>query len=53
MSEEKVFSVSVYYSGCYRIDVQAESEDEAKELAIDEMREECGYDAEIDDIYIS
>jgi len=53
MSEEKVFSVSLYYSGSYHIDVQAENKVEAKNIAIELLRDEAdiGFSVESVDVF--
>ena len=42
--------VYVTFRGGYTALVSASSEDEAEDLAIDEMREEYGEDVEVDDV---
>lgn len=53
MSEDKSFSVSIYYSGSYYIDVQAENKVEAKNIAIELLRDEAdiGFSVESVDVF--
>ena len=51
MSEKKEYLVSVSFQSVYTTIVTASCEDEAEDLAIDEMREEYGEDVEVDDVY--
>lgn len=51
MSEKKEYLVSVNFQGVYTTIVTASCEDEAEDVAIDEMREEYGEDVEVDDVY--
>lgn len=51
MSKKKEYLVSVNFQGVYTTIVTASSEDEAEDVAIDEMREEYGSDVEVDDVY--
>lgn len=51
MSEKKEYLVSVNFQGVYTTIVTASCEDEAEDMAIEEMREEYGSDVEVDDVY--
>lgn len=51
MSEKKEYLVSVNFQGVYTTIVTASCEDEAEDVAIDEMREEYSEDVEVDDVY--
>lgn len=48
---KKDYTVYVTFRGGYTAFVSASSEDEAEDIAIDEMREEYGEDVEVDDVY--
>lgn len=47
---KKDYMVYVTFRGGYTAFVSASSEDEAEDLAIDEMRKEYGEDVEVDDV---
>lgn len=50
MSEDKSFSVSIYYSGSYHIDVEASDRDNAKQIAIELLRDDVGYGFSVESV---
>lgn len=50
MSEDKSFSVSIYYSGSYHIDVEAIDRDNSKQIAIELLRDDVGYGFSVESV---
>lgn len=53
MSGDKSFSVSIYYSGSYHIDVEASNRDDAKQIAIELLRDDRGYGFSVESVDVS
>lgn len=48
----KEFSVGIYYSGSYHVDVEAANREDAKQAAIDCLRDEIGYGFSIEEMSV-